>query len=340
MVKIGWQEGLGKNYLADCYLSECQRIYGNDAKLFIITAEYPYDKLRARDNGVRIALTRDEVDSLEASLHRKLDADERKELMSQTGEIILTHGLGMEESLETVLKCLDSDLFQIGLVDSMDSLLPAVQEERDIGDPKVAASAIVQTDFMKKFHKVIGRVRRTLLLTLGQARANIPTAGARVFKTARVNDPWAVKHGLAGKVTLTPGGPIKDGKRQIGKIINWQIEKGKAGFHDGPTGSLEYFYSSGVNKLKDFVEVAKGYVERRGAYYYLSSELTGGQAKQLKGLDELSIYFRNNPEKMESVQRYIYEQANITCMHNENEKKASRQGRAQAGKKAKGKNHP
>jgi RecA/RadA recombinase len=341
MVKIGGAEGLGKNYLADCYLAECQRIYGNDAHISVVTSEYPYDKLRGRDNGVRVALTPGEISDLEKSLKRTLSKEEKKELASQTGEILLTQGLSMEESLQVILDSLESDLFHIILVDSMDALLPQVQEDRDLGNPKLGASAIVQTDFMKKFYRAIGRARKTLLLTLGQARANIPTAGARVFKQSKVNDPYAVKHGLAGKIVLSPGGPLRESKRQVGKIINWQIEKGKAGFHDGPTGVLNYYYATGVDKMADFVESAKSYVEQKGAFFYLPNpESVDGEKLRFHGLDELKEYFCTHTDTIDYYKNHIYQTRKIACIHHEDETKASRRTRKKAGKKARGKNNP
>jgi RecA/RadA recombinase len=337
MNKIGGAEGLGKNYLADLYMAECQRLYGNNAKIFIASSEYPYDKLRGRDNGFRIALTPEEVDQLEASLDRELGKDERKELLSQTGDIVLLHGLDMEQTLESVLQCLESNLFHIGLIDSIDSLIPREQQDRDIGDPRVGTAAMVQTDFMKRFHYAIGKARKTMLLALGQARANIPSGG-RLPQNAprdRVNDPYAVKHGLVGKIRLSRGEFIKENDRKVGKVIRWTIEKGKAGFHEGPTGQLDYRYATGVDKMQDFVDTAKNYVPRRGRYIDIPT--SKGETHTVGSLDEFKQYAIDNPDEVEFIKGWIYEQRGITYSYVEVAKAAGRQGRKKAGKKAGGK---
>lgn len=334
MNKIGGAEGLGKNYFADMYLAQCQRIYGDAARMFIVSSEYPYDKLRARDNGVRIALTRDEVEQLESSLDHELTKEEKTELTSQTGEIVMVQGLSMDKTLAAVLEFLESDFFHIGLVDSMDSLLPEEQEERLLGDPKVGSAAIVQTDFMKRFHRAIGRVRKTMLLTLGQARANIPRPGQRSWTANKVNDPYAVKHGLVGKIVLSSGGyiqPVPKGPR-IGKVIRWTIEKGKAGFHDGVFGEVDYIYKDGVDKIKDFVEVAKKYVKRAGKYYELPT--SDGGTTRVIGLEGFAEYARNNPDEVEYIKGQIYVDNEIAYSHHEVKKRTGRQGRKATSKKA------
>ena len=320
MCKIGGQEGLGKNYLADLYMRENQRIHGKESKLFIVSSEYPFDKLRARDNGLMISLTKKEIEQFEKSLKRELSKDEKKALRNQIGEIVVIQGLSMDETLETILELLKSNLFHIGLVDSMDSLIPEEQQDRDIGDARVGTAAGVQTDFMKRFHYAIGKNRRTLLLTLGQARANIPTTG-RAFTKTVVNDPYAVKHGLAGKIVLSNGGPIRDTQSGpiMGKTIRWDIQKGKAGFHDGIRGEIQYRYETGVDLLRDFVETAKGYIPRGGAYYTIPTE---HDTVRVNGLDAVAEHFRNNPNDMEYVRHWIYEQKGIAYMYDETEDKA------------------
>jgi RecA/RadA recombinase len=335
MNKIGGAEGLGKNYLADLYMSECQRLYGDKAKIFIASSEYPYDKLRGRDNGFRIALTPHEVDQLEASLERGLEDEERKELLAQTGEILLIQGLDMEKTLESVLNCLESNLFHVGLIDSMDSLIPEEQQDRDIGDPRLGSSAIVQTDFMKRFHYAIGKSRKTMLLTLGQARANISTGGGLVKTKTKVNDPHAVKHGLVGKITLGRGDYIRqsgESGARIGKVIRWVIEKGKAGFHEGPGGELNYYYATGIDKAQDFVDTAKQYIPRRGRY--IDIPVSDGTTEVVGSLDEFKQYVLDHPEEVEFIKHRIYEQKEIAYSYVEVNKGAGRQGRKKASKKA------
>jgi len=339
MVKIGGAEGLGKNYLANCYIAECQRIYGKDARIFIVVGEYPYDKLKARDDGVRIALTKKELARFEQGLRRKLSDEEKKELMSETGEFVLVEGLSQDKSLATVLELLESDLFHVGLVDSMDSLLPENEEERDVGDDLVGASAKVQTAFMKRFYRAIGFSRRTLLLTLGQARANIPRGNMPVRTPNKVNEAYAVKHGQAGKIILRQGDFIKKSDIKVGKVIRWGIEKGKAGFHDGPSGELVYYYDSGVDKIADSVEVLKNHIERAGAWYYIHDE--NGEELKFQGLDQLKSYLFSHPEVRRMLEQWVYDKEEIAFVHHEVDKeektgkKASKQGRKKGRKKAK-----
>lgn len=339
MCKIGGAEGLGKNYLADLYMGQNQRIHGDKSQIFIVSSEYPYDKLRGRDNGFQVALSPKEIDKLEESLGRTLAKEEKKALGSQVGEVILVHGLTMNETLKTVLKLLESNFFHIGLIDSIDSLIPEEQRGRDIGDAKVGASAGVQTDFMKRFHYAIGKNRRTLLLTLGQARANIPKTSwvSPGAPSNVVNDPYSVKHGQAGKIILSHGGVLREVDRgpKVGKVIRWTIEKGKAGFHDGLSGEFDYRYKTGVDLHKDFIETIKGCVRRAGPYFYVPT--VDGEEVRVQGLAELSDYYKQNPEAVQATKDWVYRERGIAYTYDEEQARTSGQGRKETRKKARGK---
>jgi RecA/RadA recombinase len=338
MCKIGGAEGLGKNYLADLYMAQNQHIHGNDSKVFIVSSEYPYDKLRGRDNGFRIALSKKEVARLEESLKRPLGKEEKSALSSQVGEVVLVHGLTLDETMETVLRLLESNLFHIGLIDSIDSLIPQEQQNRNIGDPKPGSSAMVQTDFMKRFHYVIGKNRKTLLLALGQARANMQMGGGSGAPKNTVNDPYSVKHGQAGKIILSRGGTLREGEKgpKIGKLIRWTIDKGKAGFHDGVSGEFDYLYASGADIYKDFVETVKQYIRRAGPYYYIPNE--DGEELRVQGLAEMAGYFKDNPEQVEHIKAWIYREKGIAYTYHEEEQAGTSRPRGKkAGKKGRGK---
>jgi len=82
----------------------------------------------------------------------------------------------------------------------------------------------------------------TTIFGIRQVRANLNKAGmhAREYK---VGGSYALQHGKLLDIQLRPGEPIKQGVNKIGKEINWELTKGKAGTHEGKKGMYVYHYS-------------------------------------------------------------------------------------------------
>lgn len=314
MCEIVGPESIGKNYLANKYIEQCQQIYGKDAKVFIAVTEYKYDKLFARKSGVQISLSEGELKELEEASKGTFSDEERKLFKSQIGEVVLIQGLSAEDTLQASLDLIKTDEYHIGIFDSMGALQPTSSRERELSDPnrmRGADRASLQTEFMHQFYYAIGK--KCLFIILNQVRAPIGQwvpPGREAFK---VSEAHAIKHGLAARIMLTAGGLLVDSKKKslkdmmgnpVGKYIRWEILKGKKGFHEGAHGRWEYKYRSGVDILADFVNVAIQFAERSGPYYTFMDEKFQGRAA-------LAEHFQNNPEAVEKAKDYIYQKKGI-----------------------------
>jgi len=82
----------------------------------------------------------------------------------------------------------------------------------------------------------------TTILGIRQVRANLNKGGmhAREYK---VGGSYALQHGKLLDIQLRPGAPILKSTVKIGKEINWELTKGKAGTHEGKKGMYQYFYA-------------------------------------------------------------------------------------------------
>lgn len=113
----------------------------------------------------------------------------------------------------------------------------------------------------------------TTVIGIRQVRANMNKAHmhAREWK---VTGSWALKHGKLVDIQLRPGEIItaKDGKTKIGKEINFETTKGKAGTHEGKTGSFRYYFDPPEIDIDANFKgycVAHGIIRRGGSVYYI-----------------------------------------------------------------------
>jgi hypothetical protein len=93
----------------------------------------------------------------------------------------------------------------------------------------------------------------------------------------KVGGAWALKHGKLVDIQLRPGERImsKDNKTKIGKEINYEITKGKAGTHEGKKGTIKYFFDPPEVDVDHnyFTTATKmGVIRRGGSVYYIDQD--------------------------------------------------------------------
>lgn len=248
--QIDGKESVGKNWLLFQYMRQCQRIYGEKAAIAIACFETALDKAFARQCGVNIAYAEYEIEAI----NRKRKEDglgpipkaEVELMQQQLGVFVVLRG-EMEATLDNVLSLTGSNAYQIIGVDSWDSMLPAEEEEKSMAKvPKVAVQAGMHTNFMHKLHATMNRrvdnkENETTIIGIRQVRQDL--------KAGPYQRDWAskgacaLKHGKLVDITLIPGKSIVDGdKKKVGKFVNWEITKGKAGCHEGPKGEWMFYH--------------------------------------------------------------------------------------------------
>lgn len=116
------------------------------------------------------------------------------------------------------------------------------------------------------------------IIGIRQVRANLHKAHMHA-KEWKVGGAWALKHGKLVDIQLRPGEILYskgEGKgNKIGKEINFEITKGKAGTHEGKTGSFRYYFNPPEidvdHNIKGYC-VAHEVIRRAGPTYYIDIE--------------------------------------------------------------------
>lgn len=339
MVEIAGPEGAGKNLLADLYIAQSQQIFGDEFNCAILTAEYKYDKLRARQNGVDIALTDEEILELEASEGLPLEDSEKAALQTQTGEFYLVEEGPAEVLLETLLALMGSGEIQLVIIDSLANLIPDEEIKKSLDESaQLAARASMLTRFMQRAHPLLG-CNKMLVIALNQVRAPIGYTGpSRYIPQYKLSEPFAIRHGIAGRIEISSGAAIKEADVKVGKELRWHISKGKAGFHEGPYGIIRYKYDTGIDFEEDFVNTIAPFCERSGSWF--SVPIGNQKDLRVQGTKKLVEYAMANPEWVESVKQDVYKLKGIRFLHREITKETGDGGGEKDRKRRRRKDNP
>ncbi len=319
----------GKTYLVNRIMAEAQRNYGDDFAASVNMTEQRYDKHFAKWKcGLRVALSPGEIAVLRQGYRENGQPDfeftpeQEVWLKDQVGYFMEGVGSTAEQILEATVQQVESNLFQVVLVDSFGALLTKAEAEAEEGleQKHRGGAAMVITQFMHRLHAALnmpdkyGRPNTTSVIGINQYRDNV-NAGlyGNPMKQAGGN---ALAHGQLLNIELEQGSKIRHvvGKEQkiVGKEINWGILKAKAGAHDGPKGSYKLYTGElgipfGVDIYSDLLSAGlqTGVVQLKGAWYGYQGENIG------QGEQGAAQALYQNPEMLQSIRRDIFKNAGL-----------------------------
>jgi len=366
--QIDGPEGTGKNLLIYHYFAKVQKLYKENTRIFMLCMEFPFDKMFAYKVGFRVPFSDYEIGVEQRG--RKERGEEpltKKEVEAlqddtDTGVFVIPRGGSAEGNLEAVVQLISSNKFQLGAIDSWDSMLTAPEEETPLGeDPRIASPASVQTRWMKKVQGALAPKKlchecrsldiefkktanggwgyycsdkncgwkgrdpfleenETTIIGIRQVRANLHKMGMH-SRDWKVGGSHALKHGKLVDIQLRPGEQLKDkdGTR-IGKEIVWEITKGKAGTHEGKTGSFKYYFEPPeVDVDLDFFGycLANGIITKAGtSIYAIDLQNLSDKQYKFKGQGEVLEALADDPELKNMLWRLMLRQANLAHIRN------------------------
>lgn len=286
---------VGKDYLVNRAVANLQAVYGEEAAVMFCMTEMHYDKKYAKKCGVRIALTDREIDEWQHALGRDFTDEEMAWAKDQVGTIQETTAANAEQLLEIAAQHIASNLYQIVVINSIGALLTKAEEtaERGLEDKHYGGAAMAITGFCHKLHMALnhkdefGQENLTTVIGINQYRDNLAQNAKYAPMKAAGGNAW--KHAQLLSVGLRAGSRLKmniKGQQQIiGKEINWEIRKQKAGGHDGAKGMYPFYYGEhgypfGAEVYQDLIVmgVQYGIIQAAGAWLAFEDE-----KYQLKG---------------------------------------------------------
>jgi RecA/RadA recombinase len=339
VIEIIGREGLGKTALAYRTLGMYQRKRGSAANIFTVHLE-TFDKVFARMMGFVVPMSPTEIEEEEVHQNRKLTNDERKELERSVGTVMEIRG-GGPDVLNGVIDCVASNMFGLGMLDSIGSILSDEEKKLDdVSDKTYGGVSHEMTTLQKKWRALTslpdeyGNPNCTTLILINQYRQEIGgyggmrTTGGNALKHLKDISIRLDQEANAGKSADTQG-------NTFWKDIKWTITKGKQGCHDGDSGSYRFVFPqrTGINLLSidntggphlalNLANMAVRYdvVEKSGSWYILPEEdvtITSDAYKdstalvRIQGLDKLAELLVLNQDLYEMVLSRMFRQAKV-----------------------------
>lgn len=345
--QIAAPPGVGKNALCNQTISACQQIYGDDACIAWIWTEVAYDKVHARINGVVVPSSDYEL-KLE-NLQRKKNGwkpltkaqiDKRK---IELGEFVIADEGSSAEKLQAAVELVRENRCQLVIVDSVAAVVSQAREDTDLDDePQQSAEARLISEFQKKLWHGFGNsydneLNLTTMILINQVRAK-RNRRSMFDREWDVGGAYAVRHGKLIDLWLMPGARIwrtKTGKEArkkaegytlIGKDMRWEISKGKAGCHEGPSGEIAYYFRHGFNIYRDLIVTAMDHeiikiktTKKKGeqdtSRFYLFDDKGVEYDRGDGGIDELQEQALMDRDFFEFIYWSVMRKAEVKCVH-------------------------
>lgn len=272
-------DNTGKNFMCNLLMRQNQRIHGDQSSIGVAAIEYQFDKVFARECGVEVELSDQELYNME------IPEEDWPNYKSQVGTIHTIRGLA-EHVLDQIIEMVKLDFYDIIIVDSIGGLLVKQEEEKGMADGGMTGTMLprVLAEWLRKLngawcHEPHGRPNLTSVIVTNQVTAKIggftrpgmppPTQG---------KGGYALRHGKLLSLELKKGQVIKVSNRKIGHSIRWKVAKGKAGCADGASGEFNYYQGKeGYALGPDYEESSfralldAGLINRRGSTFDVPS---------------------------------------------------------------------
>jgi len=300
----------GKSYLYWQVIKQLQSILGKDMMVLLAMNEMRADKTQARLAGVKVALADEDIDALEDSKIRngwpKFTKEERAEMKEEIGQIHETHAESAELLFDITLSAVEQNIYHLIVVDSIAGLESEQESEQESMTEKVYGGAAKPiTQFMRKLQSMFtirnqyGKTRDTCIIVINQIRDDI---GDKTGKGYRTTGGHALEHAkfvdlyissgkqLGGYVPVYGPGGTSQKFVSFGKEVNWKIEKGKAGIHEGGRGTFNYLFDqNNIDFYRDTLVagVTNGVIETSGAWLGIPDpESPGAYLMRAQGADK------------------------------------------------------
>lgn len=284
--QIAGPKNSGKSWLCWQVMRQQQFYRGDDFRGLLAMTEMRADRGQARLAGVKIALGKQEIELQDrariANGKTPYTAAEKRDLMTEVGEIHELHAESAEVLYDGILEAVANNVYHVIVIDSLGSIMSAAEAESEsLEDKTYGGAAKVNSEFLRKLNALLTmsykdpdtgkmKTRETCIIGINQVRDNI---GDR-FKEYRTTGGKALEHAKFVDLWVFSSSPEfredpKAGKVQTGKWVRWQIEKGKAGIHEGARGS--YLYDFGIGTVDFYLDtitagIACGVLEQAGAW--------------------------------------------------------------------------
>ena len=338
MNEISGPDNTGKTYLAMRYCLMHQRLYGDESFIAYAISEGQFDYRRAMHVGLKVSVP----DELIAQWNQErvlrgmpeYTQEEYLFFKQKVGEFVIIRGNTGEELLQGVANALRSNIFGIAVIDSISAILPDADAEKELEEGnKMASNASLVTKFVQRttpsFNGLDGLNWATLIsinqVRANQERANAPSYMQKAIKQWASVGAYAARHAKHIDVQIQNGEKlkktVKGAEKIIGKVIKFELSKGKTGAHDNVKGEFSFFYDewvpAGVNEVEDLIVTGQrlGIIqEKAGKISVVQPDTNNAVVADIDGFPAFKQQLQDDFEFFLVVMREVLATKGIMCL--------------------------
>ena len=168
-----------------------------------------------------------------------------------------------EQALEIVSKMLDSNKFDVIVVDSVAALVPKSEVDGEMGDAQMASQARMMSQAMRKLTSKVAK-SHTALIFINQIRKKIGIMFGNPETTAGGE---ALKFYASMRIDIRRIGSIKEGEKVVANLTKVKIVKNKVSAPFKET-QVSIKFGFGIDKYLELIDCAieNNVMEKKGAW--------------------------------------------------------------------------
>lgn len=303
-------ENSGKTALAFLACKGIQQTYGEDSRIALLMVE-KFDKGFAKSLGFHVGYSDKEIEHLSKAHNMQLTPEQVAYMKKEIGKVYHATFPTAEALLQIALELIASNMFHMIVIDSLAAMETDAESEKTLDE--LSRGGISKTLSMF-FKKLSGIHYDASIVMINQLRDNMD-AGL-YGKKYTIPGGRALKHGNALTIVLSSGERLKEkvNNKEVmyGKEINFIIDKGKAGCHDGGKGSYILYNGElgrpfGFDLEQDLLACGVFYdvIEQSGAWFSFENERLG------QGKEASAELLRRNPDLAYKIKNEVFLRTNV-----------------------------
>ena len=203
-----------------------------------------------------------------------------------------------EQALDICEALVRSGAIDIVVVDSVAALVPKAEIEGDMGDSHVGLQARLMSQALRKLTGVISKTNAVVIF-INQLREKV---GVMYGNPETTTGGKALKFYASVRIDIRKSEAIKEGKEIVGNRTKIKIVKNKVA-PPFRTCVVDMLYGEGISREGELLDIAveQDLVQKSGSFYSYKGERIG------QGRDNARMYFKNNPDAYDEVEKKIRE---------------------------------
>ncbi len=227
-----------------------------------------------------------------------LDPTYAKALGVDIDSLLVSQPDNGEQALEIAEELARSGAIDVLVIDSVAALVPRLEIEGEMGDPFVGLQARLMSQALRKLAGVVSK-SNCIAVFINQLREKI---GVTYGNPEVTTGGRALKFYSSVRVEIRRIEHIKNGTELLGSRTRAKVVKNKIA---PPFKEAEFdiMYGEGISRYGELVDLGLKYnlVQKSGSWFSM------GETRLGQGRDNAKLFFRDNPELADELEKQIRE---------------------------------